>query len=1405
MFKVECPGCQAPYQVDERRVPATGLGMRCPKCGTSFTVNRPQTAAPVTSSGPAPSPSAFAKPPTSAPSAEKSFAGTVQGVAPSRKASAPKMMAGDASKQLAALADDAFDLPDLPAPGGNRPAPTTASEMGLPATRTQKSAIPSMELSGLPAQREEIALPAAKVPGFQAVPTGIPRPNPSAAGPRAGSSAAAPRPSFVAEPLFDELDFKSVAPGRPSTAGLPAVAKGGSVNLPAPSAPNLPAISSPHLPSPSSGGLPAASSAGLPSTSSGGLPAAGGTLTSNSLPSSALSLPQAAGGGLPEAAGSLPALGDGFPSLSAGPLPPQVGSGSLPANTLSDFAGPEMDGGSDDPFALGTSSDDPFGGSSDPFAEATADALASGGSGAFRTAATGDPFAPPGTVVYPNTSGQAPEGGEFGAATDHEMAHRSAFDTGHSQAPSFGTEADPFAGAPGHGVDPFAGGQERSAFDTAAGDSPFGQVPADNDPFTGASNSAFDTAAGIGSLGPTSVPAPPPGMSQAPFADDGGEQPKRQGGVDYGEVDLGGGEGDSVFGSAPATDDGMEFGGVPQEETSAPTGAAAAYTTSSTNELLHARMAIGAMPEIETDRQRRRKRRIRVAVAVTFVVLVAGGALTLIPSAGPFGAFFIMDRINQGRHQQLLAQTISAVNVARGLDVFKEVEPVIDSAVRAADQLPRFKALSAYAAFVRYWAALRFGPLPDVESRAKVMISELEQLESVDKLWLAQATQAVVEGNLARARELLQFGKENDLDAESLRGELLLRAREFDKAEQVWQRLFDGSHSAQAAYGLARAVLARGDSKRTLELANKTVELSSEHLDARILLARLFWNDNEEAKALEALKFVIDRSEVASPGVLVAAETALGNIHLARGRYSQAENAYSDALKLNGRAAEALRGLGDTLYAAGRFLESLARFESALEIEPDNLTAAVGVGKAKLSLERLEEAKAHMAKLYEGHANDMNVAYWYGKVEEGLGNKESARTAYTKSIEAGGQKADSVKAYIALGSLQSQLGDVEGANATLAAAQAKLPESPELHKAMGTLALDHGRFEAALEEFAKALTLDSKDIEARFLMGTTKRRMRAFEDALAIFDEVGKMDSSYPGFALERGLLFEEWGRIDEALKEYEAALAKAPNDPDVMLRVGCARVAAGAGGPAEEILRKVQSSRTQPAEASHCLGRALMLKDDMAEAIRLLTRAVEIAPRRAEYHMYLGWALNESNKVAEAEAELKKALDLDQGLADAYWQRGVLRTKQKAYNMAIEDLNYALKLRPSRVEAHADLAAVYDGQGQFQRALAEWAIATKGRPNNNTWHFRYGKMLAENLRQSEAANELDIAIAAGQKQDVPPQWLWQAHYYMARCLGMNPRAVDHWKAFWDKGPSDSPYRDEARQALKNLGHPLRE
>src|SRR6186997_2244121 len=87
MFKVECPGCKAPYQVDERRVPSSGLKMRCPKCGTSFHVDPPDDGrrtgpSPVLGESPAQAPQAGASP-RPAPRKPHPAATTIVGVAPS--------------------------------------------------------------------------------------------------------------------------------------------------------------------------------------------------------------------------------------------------------------------------------------------------------------------------------------------------------------------------------------------------------------------------------------------------------------------------------------------------------------------------------------------------------------------------------------------------------------------------------------------------------------------------------------------------------------------------------------------------------------------------------------------------------------------------------------------------------------------------------------------------------------------------------------------------------------------------------------------------------------------------------------------------------------------------------------------------------------------------------------------------------------------------------------------------------------------------------------------------------------------------------------------------------------------------------------------------------------------------
>jgi len=96
MFTVECPGCSASYQVDERRVPAGGLRMRCPKCSTAFVVEKPSAGQPA--SGDANLPAQVQPPKTTAAVKPTMGAGgkpapppLVRPAAPSATAQAPKV------------------------------------------------------------------------------------------------------------------------------------------------------------------------------------------------------------------------------------------------------------------------------------------------------------------------------------------------------------------------------------------------------------------------------------------------------------------------------------------------------------------------------------------------------------------------------------------------------------------------------------------------------------------------------------------------------------------------------------------------------------------------------------------------------------------------------------------------------------------------------------------------------------------------------------------------------------------------------------------------------------------------------------------------------------------------------------------------------------------------------------------------------------------------------------------------------------------------------------------------------------------------------------------------------------------------------------------------------------------
>ncbi len=297
MLKVDCEACQAPYQVDERRVPPTGLKMRCPKCGHSFVVPSPNAPAAA-----APPPAAPPRPAPPRPMAAKQ---TMIGVG--RVAAAAPPIADlpvddpfadlgpepDAAEEidLPAIADEA-DLPAIasrkpaapavaPKPYGMAPAPRKPGPPVAPAaaaTPTARPNPPSLQDFQIDLSSSESNLPVARPatrPGGHSFDIDLPSPAAELPSARAGRPAHAPAVPRRAEPSADlpsvVADLPSVAAGLPTPAGnLPtakrnvAPAAFGEIDLP--SLGDLPSLAGADqlLPALGGAGLPVLGGAGLP-------------------------------------------------------------------------------------------------------------------------------------------------------------------------------------------------------------------------------------------------------------------------------------------------------------------------------------------------------------------------------------------------------------------------------------------------------------------------------------------------------------------------------------------------------------------------------------------------------------------------------------------------------------------------------------------------------------------------------------------------------------------------------------------------------------------------------------------------------------------------------------------------------------------------------------------------------------------------------------------------------------------------------------------------------------------------------------------------------------------------------------------------------------------------------------
>lgn len=1350
MLKVECESCKAPYQLDERRIPPTGLKMRCPRCGHAFLVKNPATVTAL----PRPAPSGG---PPQRGGSKATFIGVpganIPAMPPARSPFGDSLDDTSAKESFSSLppALGSLDDPDLPlvapprAPAAPKFPPPTEPGFGLDIDLPVVSA-------GLPALK----------------------------GPRPTSPASPAREAF--DPGLD-LDLPVVAPARrtkpfdhdeiadlPSPVpDLPAIAerKAKPFTAPLPPAPPIPGRSDePDLPAYLPRGRASLDDRDLPAVATG-LPAVAVALPALApdLPSAYAGLP-ATSAGLPAVSPGLPAVSPGFPAPSPGFPAPSPG---LPA------VGPDF------PAPFDTNRN------------------VSQGSDPARRASPFDDFGELDLPVEPQVPAPAPHGGggALGISDFPPPALGSAAPTqargSASPAQAFNDDFG-FDAAPKPAVSAPPLGGSRS---TAQGLGPSGPAVSEGDGFGELDLDGF-------MKGVEAAPAGDAGMGAHTDDDAAG------GGVGFGELDFGefggaaiGTEAPLPSGPPPPPDDSLSIGAL-QAGTPIGDSLDASFSPSS-------RKAREPRREALTSRFSLAGHGKKIFVLLGGLFFILGALLALTP-VGMFGNLAIRDAVYAKDYVRATDSVLTKSRALLATDTLTSARQAIDEVTRTQTRWPRARPLEAYAAFVEYSAEVRFGAGTVQRPHATQWVAELTTLPDTRYYMMALGAQQAAKGEFDKAKATLERARSREsdkatlLDITLLLGEIELATKGYPAALATFTKALALGAPARAQFGIARAQYALGAYADAGKAVEATLAASPGHVGARIFQAMVQFQ--QEHVLVATLKTLDDVFGALKPGAstsdLARAHALKGWVMLARGAPSEARAAFDDALKADSRFADALIGLGEVLYAEGRYTEALSRFETAAQVDPSATESIVGQGKTLLKLERLSDAKARLVDGRKKLPKNGRIAYGLAIVENALGNKKEAEEQLRAAIAlASTTDPDAVLPYVTLSTLLASQGRSTDAQKVLDDARKRLPDSAAMQRALGEVSASQGRYDDAIQHFMQALARDDKDLASRFSLASTLRKVRRFDEAKSQFDKLAEADKAYPGLALERGLLYEQSGDIQKALEEFKLALSKAPDDADLQLRVGAAYVGAKRPDEAMVLLRKVLRVRPSSAEAHHYVGRAwLLTPGGEPNAMNSLKRAVEIDPNRAEYHLYVGWAANDAAtpQLGLARAEIDRALDLDKTLAEGYWLRGSVLRKVGAADDALVELRHALELKPSLYQVHATMAECFEAKSDFNGAMSEYAKALAIDDKQPRWQFRYGKLLFERGNCGDALKQLTSALSATEGH---PQWIIAAEFMSGEChrkVGNKSEAGLHYLRFLQNAPTTSPDRDAALHALKELG-----
>jgi tetratricopeptide (TPR) repeat protein len=268
-------------------------------------------------------------------------------------------------------------------------------------------------------------------------------------------------------------------------------------------------------------------------------------------------------------------------------------------------------------------------------------------------------------------------------------------------------------------------------------------------------------------------------------------------------------------------------------------------------------------------------------------------------------------------------------------------------------------------------------------------------------------------------------------------------------------------------------------------------------------------------------------------------------------RYTEAVPLYRKALALNPAMPGLRLNFGLSLFKSGALKEAIQTFTPLLKSQPPSspealrLTTLIGLAHYGLG-----EYAAAVPFLKQATAADaQNLPFRLALAHSCLWSKQyqCVLDVYHEILTL---NAESAEADMLAGEALDEMKDNAGATLQFRAAVKADPREPNVHFGLGYLLWGLMQFEEAAQEFQAEIANNPDHAQALAYLADTNMRLGHPEAAPPLLEKAIRIDPGIELAHLDLGILYNDAGHRDDALRELKTAEKLSPNDQNVHWRL---------------------------------------------------------------------------------------------------------------------------------------------------------------------------------------------------------------------------------------------------------------